>query len=303
MKLPPVAYRCPESLDEAIALLAADDEAQILSGGQSLMPMLAFRLAAPSVLVDLRRVPGLDRIAIDAEGTHVGSRVTWRALERSHALAAAQPLLAAALPHIAHYQIRNRGTVGGSLAHADPAAELPAVALTLDATIEVAGPAGPRRIGAQDFFLGAMTTALEPGEIVTALHLPPAPATRRHGFEEFARRRGDFALAGIALSLDVTLPLDVTMARDRAAPRIEGARIAAFGIADVPLRLDAVEAALEGAVADASAVAAAEAACVASVTPDGDPSADAAYRRALLATLLGRALACALENPPAERAA
>ncbi|RAI38669.1 FAD binding domain-containing protein [Rhodoplanes roseus] len=280
MKLPNFDYACPTSLAEAIDLLARHDgDAKPISGGQSLMPMLAFRLAAPSLLVDLRLVPGLDRITVDESGVELGARVRWRDVEADERLARACPLLAAAIPHIAHYQIRNRGTIGGSLAHADPAAELPAVALACAAEIVIEGPDGRRVVAAQDFFLGPLTTALEPAELIVAVRFPPWPAARRHGFQEFSRRRGDFALAGVALFFDEESGL------------IGNAHVAGFGIGDVPQRLAGAEAELNGRAPTLETFAAAARAAAAEVAPQTDIHAEADYRRALLGTLTERTLA------------
>src|ERR1700716_4054046 len=197
MKLPAFEYACPATLSEAVALLAAHDgDAKAIAGGQSLVPMLAFRLASPSLLVDLRKLPGLDQIKITEAGVSLGALVRWRDIEDDARLRQAHPLLAAAIKHVAHYQIRNRGPVGGSVAHADPAAEMPGVVVTCEATIAVTGKSGARVIPADSFFQGALTTALAPDEIITEIRFPAWPAGRRFGFEEFALRRGDFALTG-----------------------------------------------------------------------------------------------------------
>jgi carbon-monoxide dehydrogenase medium subunit len=202
MKPPSFEYRAPETLEEAVALLAADPAARPIAGGQSLIPVLAFRLATPCMLVDLRRLPGLGDIVVDVDGVRLGAKVRWRDIEDDPRLAVAHPLLRAAVAHVAHYQIRNRGTIGGSLAHADPAAELPGIAVTCGAEIEVVGAAGRRTLLASEFFSGQLMTELRSDEIITELRLPPWPPARRWGFEEFARRQGDFALAGIALYYD-----------------------------------------------------------------------------------------------------
>ncbi|HVY56606.1 MAG TPA: FAD binding domain-containing protein [Xanthobacteraceae bacterium] len=279
MKLPPVEYASPRSIDEVIRLLSDRQDAKVLSGGQSLMPMLAFRLASCGLLVDLKDVPGLDRITVDQNGLEIGARVTWRHLERDRSLRHAHPLLQAAIPHIAHYQIRNRGTVGGSLAHADPAAELPALAVTCEAEIIAAGPAGRRAIPAREFFLSPLVTALAPDEVIVALKLPAFPARRRHGFEEFAMRRGDFALAGAIVFYD-----------HDARGRIRDPHVGAFGVADTPLRLSRAEDVLAGAMPDDRTFAQAAAAGTAGLDARSDIHADGDYRRALLATLLTRAL-------------
>lgn len=280
MKPAPFDYACPASLAEAVALLAAyDGEAKAVAGGQSLMPLLAFRLAAPKLLVDLRKLPGLDHIAVGDDGVKLGARVRWRDIEDDRRLAEAHPLLTAAVPHIAHYQIRNRGTVGGSIAHADPAAEMPGLAVACDAVITIVGVAGERVIEAADFFLGPLTTALAPDEIITEIRLPRWPVPRRWGFEEFARRLGDFALAGIAAYYDE--------ADDR---RVLDAHIGVIGACVRPHRLATAEATLNGRVIDASAIAEAARAAAAEVDPPDDLHASARYRRALVATLVERVL-------------
>jgi aerobic carbon-monoxide dehydrogenase medium subunit len=285
LKPPRFDYASPATLDEAVALLAQGrGEAKVLAGGQSLMPILAFRLARPALLVDLRRLPGLDGIAIGPDGTRLGAKLRWRDLERDAGLAQAQPLLCEAVKHIAHYQIRNRGTVGGSLAHADPAAELPGIAVACEGVIHVVGAAGARAIAAASFFTGPLSTALASDEIVTALALPPWPAARRWGFAEFARRRGDFALAGIALFYD----------RD-AGGRAANAHVAVIGACAAPHRLAAAEAALDGRLVDEDAIRAAATAAANAVDPPSDLHADADYRRALVAVLVERALARAAQ--------
>ncbi len=273
-------YACPATLDEALALLAArPGEARLIAGGQSLMPLLAFRLAAPGLLVDLRKIADLDRISIGDDGITLGARVRWRDIEHEPRLRAAHPLLVAAVGHVAHYQIRNRGTVGGSLAHADPAAELPGIAVTCDAVITSAGPTGTRRIPAADFFLGSLTTALAPDEIITEIRLPTWPAGRRWGFEEFARRRGDFALAGVAVFWD-----------EDEGRRVRNAHLGVIGACRRPHRLSAAEAILDDRTLDEKAVGEAARAAAAAVEPPEDLHAGADYRRALVATLLERAL-------------
>jgi aerobic carbon-monoxide dehydrogenase medium subunit len=280
VKPAPFDYACPASLAEAVALLAAyDGEAKAVAGGQSLMPLLAFRLATPKLLVDLRKLPGLDHIAVGDDGVKLGARVRWRDIEDDRRLAEAHPLLTAAVPHIAHYQIRNRGTVGGSIAHADPAAEMPGLAVACDAVITIVGVAGERVIEAADFFLGPLTTALAPDEIITEIRLPRWPVPRRWGFEEFARRRGDFALAGIAAYYDE--------ADDR---RVLDAHIGVIGACVRPHRLATAEATLNGRVIDASAIGEAARAAAAEVDPPDDLHASARYRRALVATLVERVL-------------
>ncbi len=280
MKFPDFDYACPTSLDEALALLAEHgDEAVLLAGGQSLMPVLAFRLAAPGLLVDLKKVPGLGHIETDGEGVRLGANVRWCEILRNKALASAHPLLVDAIGHVAHYQIRNRGTVGGSLAYADPAAEMPGIAVTCDGEIIVMGPSGERNVKAGDFFLGALATSLAPGEIITGLRLPPWPRDRRWAFIEFARRRGDFALAGVALYYDVD-----------SAGRADDAHIGVIGASDRPCRLAAAENVINGNAVDADIITAAAEAASHEVDPMEDFHAPAAYRRALVQTLVERAL-------------
>lgn len=279
MKLPKFDYAVPTTIDEAVAMLARHDgTARVIAGGQSLMPMLAFRLTQPAILVDLRRVPGLDRITVAADGVHLGAKTRWLDIERSRELAAGHPLLKAAIRHVAHLQIRTRGTVGGSLAHADPAAELPCVAVLCDATIEVFGVAGVRHVPARSFFTGPLTTVLEPDELVTGLSLPAWPADRLWAFDEFSRRRGDFALAGIGLFLDP---------REGVAANVH---IAAFGVGDTPLRLTDAEAVLEGRPLGEDAIVACLDAAQRDIDPKDDIHGSAAYRRALADDLLGTAL-------------
>lgn len=280
MKLPLLDYASPRSVAEAVELLAQHEgEAKVISGGQSLMPMLAFRLASPKLLVDLRHVPELDRITIDDTGVELGAKVRWRDIETDRRLDTTHPLLVAAIKHVAHYQIRNRGTVGGSVAHADPAAELPAIAVTCDAEIVVVGPAGLRSIPAVEFFVGPLLTTLTPFEIVVAVRLPRWTRQRHYGFEEFARRRGDFALAGVAVFYD-----------EDAEGRIHNPHIGAFGVGDTPLRLSAAEQALDGEKPNANVFARAVHVGMTGVNPQSDIHADERYRRALLGTLLDRAL-------------
>jgi carbon-monoxide dehydrogenase medium subunit len=276
-------YAVPTTVAEAVALLAGrNGEAKAISGGQSLMPVLNFRLAAPTLLVDLRLLPGLDGINIGADGTRLGARVRWRDIEKSRELAAGQPLLCAAIEHVAHYQIRNRGTVGGSIAHADPAAEMPGLSVALDARLRIVGAKGERVVAAADFFTGALSTVLESDELIIEVLLPAWPAARRWGFEEFARRRGDFALAGAAVWYDLD-----------AAGRMVNAHIGVIGASDRPRRLAAVEALLNGNTAGEKAFAAAAAATSSAVDPMSDIHASAEYRRALAGTMVARALSAA----------
>jgi len=280
MKMPPFEYACPTTLGEAVALLASrDGDAKALAGGQSLVPILAFRLAQPTLLVDLRKLRELREIKVAASGVTLGAMVRWRDIEDDTRLANAHPLLKAAISHVAHYQIRNRGTVGGSLAHADPAAEMPGIAVTCEAEIVVTGESGSRIIKAADFFSGPLMTALSPDEIIIEVRLPPWPARRRWGFQEFARRRGDFAMAAAALFYD-----------EDNQGRARNAHVGVIGVADRPLRLPAVEAVINGARVEDETISKAEAATCAAVDPPTDIHASAAYRRALVGTMVERAL-------------
>ena len=280
MKPPDFEYARPASVAEAIARLAgANGDGKVLAGGQSLVPLLNFRLAAPSVLVDLNGIPELAFLE-NADGVlRIGAMTRMRTLELDPLVRHANPLLAAAARWVGHVQIRNRGTVGGSIAHADPAAEVPAICVLLDAELLASGPRGERHIPAGDFFAGFLTTALEEDEVLTEVRVPAQASGERWGFREFAHRRGDFALAGAAVTLEG--PPNGPIAR---------ARIAVFGTADRPLRASAIEQQLvgrpmaEGTFADAAAA-------IAEQVATDDPRPDAAYRRTLTETMVGRALA------------
>lgn len=289
MKLPSFDYACPATIGEAIALLAAHGgEAKPIAGGQSLVPMLAFRLAAPALLVDLRKLGELRQIKISEAGVSLGAMVRWRDILGEPRLRQVHPLLVAAVEHIGHYQIRNRGTVGGSLAHADPAAELPGIAVTCEAEIVALGKAGRRVIAAADFFRGALTTALGPDQIITEIRFPIWPGQRRFGFREFARRRGDFALAAAAVMFDA------------AAQKFRNMRVGAIGVADRPIRLAEVERALEDRPISQAAIAICAAAASAAVDPADDIHASGAYRKTLIGVMVERALRDAIRGPIVE---
>jgi carbon-monoxide dehydrogenase medium subunit len=240
--------------------------------------MLAFRVASPSLLVDLRKLGELRQIKITADGVTLGAMVRWREILDDERLRTAHPLLVAAVEHVAHYQIRNRGTAGGSIAHADPAAEMPGIAVTCEAQISVIGKSGPRVIGAADFFEGPLMTALKSDEIITEIRLPAWPAHRRFGFQEFARRRGDFAMAAAMLFYD------------EEGGKVRNAHVGAIGVADRPLRLHAVERVLNGSTIDEATITKAEAAASAAVDPHDDIHASGAYRKALIGVMVERAL-------------
>lgn len=286
MKPPPFEYRRPASLEEALEVLAREGpDAKILAGGQSLVPAMNFRLAAPAVLVDLNGVPDLAFVAERDGGVAIGAMTRQRAAERSDAVARRAPLVAEALGHVAHPQIRNRGTFGGSLAHADPSAELPAVALVVSARMRARSAGAPegRWVDADDFYPGMFSTALEPDEILVEVEVPDAPPRTGDAFEEFARRHGDYALVGAATR--VTLDAD---------DRVADARIGLLSVADGPVRAQEGEEALIGEEPGDAAIAAAAAATAAGIDPPGDIHASADYRRHLTEVLTRRALARAV---------
>jgi carbon-monoxide dehydrogenase medium subunit len=270
MKPPEFLYARPASLDEAVETLRSPG-ARALAGGQSLVPMMNFRLARPRVLVDLAAVPDLAEITRDGELLRVGSMTRQCDLEYSELAFAASPLLRAALAHVGHPQIRSRGTVGGSIAHADPAAELPAVALALDAELVAEGPAGRRSIRATDFFLGPYATALAADEVLVEISLRACAQT---AFTEFSRRSGDFALAGVIVAIEKDEP-----------------RIAVFGVSFKPARLPGVESLLRGQQLTVELAAEAGAAAAKEIAPIASHGASERYRRQLTAVLTRRALA------------
>jgi carbon-monoxide dehydrogenase medium subunit len=293
VKPPRFAYHAPTSVAEALDVLAEHgDESKVLAGGQSLFPILNFRLAEPENLVDINRLPGLDTIERTASGWRIPALVRQRHAERSSELAAEAPLLTDALYHVAHPQIRNRGTICGSLAHGDASAELPTVMTALDARMTIASKTGTRTVPAGEFFVFHLTTAVEPDELLLAVEFDrPAPGTA-YSFQEFAKRKGDFCLAAAAAVIN--LDPDGAVAR---------CRIVVAGVAPTPLRLRAVEAALLGepitprALVEAARVAAQE------INPTGDVHADAAYRRQLSSVLVRRALEDATTRPEHRHAA
>jgi CO/xanthine dehydrogenase FAD-binding subunit len=275
-------YVSPATLDAAIeALVTSNGEGKLLAGGQSLLPLLNFRMARPSVLVDLNGIRGLSYIEDRGNRIAIGALTRHRDLEHSPLVASKLPVMSAAMRHVAHLAIRNRGTIGGSLSHADPAAELPMLSVFYDATISAQGPNGRRAIAAEEFFVDALTNCLEPDEIVVEVEFP---ILDHHGwaFEEVARRFGDFALASIAVSLR------------RGNSGIEDARIAVMGVADTPLRLKEVERELVALDIDAEAPERFSEFVVSKVSPNDDLHASGDYRRHLLGELSKRALRTAL---------
>jgi carbon-monoxide dehydrogenase medium subunit len=284
MKLPSFEYAAPTSLADATVLLAKyAGEARILAGGQSLLPIMAFRLASPAMLIDIGGIPDLRSIRIEEEGLHLGPLVRWCEIERSVDVARHQPLLKQAISHVAHYQVRNRGTVGGSLALADPAAELPCIAVTCGATISLFSRAGIRKIAAKDFILGELHTDLRTDEIIVDVQFPRWPKHRRWAFKEFAKRRGDFALAGVAVYFDT----------DQAGTVIDCA-VGVLGVSDHAMRLTAVEKLLIGSRIEPGLIAEAGRIARSMVDPHEDIHASKAYRKALVGTLVERAFNSAL---------
>ena len=290
MKPAPFAYRDPETVEETLELLAEHgDDAKLLAGGQSLGPMLNMRVVAPAVVIDLNRVSALSyRRASPAGGFALGALARQAELEDDPRFARAQPLAAAALPWIAHRPIRNRGTVAGSLVHADPAAEWGGLALALDARLVVrrAG-ASPRTVGADEFFVGILETAVGPDELLAEIELPPWPEDTRHCFLEFARRRGDFALAGVACRFRVD-----------ESGGCHGVRIALIGVGDTPVRARRAESILDGEPPGPEVFAAAAEAVRQEVEPLDDGHASAGYRRHLAAVLVADALTEADRKDP-----
>lgn len=280
-------YHVPETATEAVDLIAGlGDEAKFIAGGQSLMPLLILRLAAFEHLVDLRRLTELRGIRLDGEVVRVGATTTHAAVGRDETVRRFVPLLARATPLIGHFQIRNRGTIGGSIAHADAAAEYPTVALTLDATIDTLSPRGPRTLAASDFFQGMWTTAMEPDELVTGINFPVLQGRWGFALEEFTRRSGDFAVAGAGVAVRVD-----------ADARVDRCAITVFGVAPTPLRARALEADLTG--RPVSEIDAVDVGVTATRNLDAVPSdmhGTAEYRRRVGSTMVSRAWTRAVEE-------
>jgi carbon-monoxide dehydrogenase medium subunit len=279
MKPASFAYYAPASVDAAIALLQRyDGDARVLAGGQSLIPMMNFRLAAPPALVDINRVPGLAYIEADGDVVRIGAMTRQRAIEFSLLVAEKLPLLREAICHVGHLPTRSRGTIGGSIAHADPAAELPMVLQALEGEVLARGPNGERRIKAADLIRDALTTSLKADEIITEIRLPAMPPGAGYAVEEFSRRHGDFAIAAIA----------VMLVRD--GSRCGKARIATAGISSHSIRLPAAERILEDNGLSETVLEQAAAKAAESVEPLADQNASAEYRRQLTRVLTHRAL-------------
>jgi len=285
VKPAPFNYYAPTTTDEVCTLLSdLGDEAKVLAGGQSLVPMLNLRLARFEALVDLGRVEALRRVEVTGDRLTLGAMVRQCDVEERDDIGAAVPLLAAATPLIGHFQIRSRGTVGGSIAHADPAAEYPAVALALDAELEIAGGSGTRTVAARDFFLGTWDTVLEPDEILASVTFPRWGSGSGFAVEEVARRHGDFAIAGAAVGVRVQ------------QGKIEQATIALFGMGPTPLRATEAEQSLVGLEASSVDAKAIGALAVATMDPSEDLHASSQLRRRIGATVVSRALGRAIQE-------
>ena len=271
MKPAPFAYKRARTLDEAVALLGEKD-ARLLAGGQSLIATLNMRLSAPSLLIDINGIGGLDKIAVKDGKVEIGALTRHAAAERSETIAKHAPLIARAIPHIGHPAIRNRGTIGGSVAFADPAAELPACLLALDGEVEANGPKGKRTIKVADFFKGLFETALGPQDVLTAVRVPAATPQTRTGFAELTRRHGDYAIVGLAASARTD------------GKGLADVRLAYFGVGATPVRARKAEAALAGGNVDA-AVAALD------LDPPDDVQATGAVKKHLAGVLLRRVAA------------
>ncbi|MBC8728797.1 FAD binding domain-containing protein [Paraburkholderia sp. UCT2] len=279
MKPAAFSYHRSHTLDDALSLLALHGfDAKLIAGGQSLGPMMNMRFAQPAHLVDLNALPQLKGVTLETDTLAVGAMTRHHELATSNTVRAACPLLAEAAATIGHYAIRQRGTLGGSLAHADPAAQLPLIASTLGARIEIVGPAGSRQVSAAQFLIAVMTTDLAVDEIIRTVRFPTALSGERHAFEAFSRRHGDFAIAACAVT--------AVLADDRFA----SLRIGVGGVADVPLVLDDIAAGFVGETADAPSVGRIAEAVANAVEVHDQPGISAAYRRDLVKALIARAL-------------
>jgi carbon-monoxide dehydrogenase medium subunit len=283
LKPAPFAYAKARSVAHAIELLAKDD-ARLLAGGQSLIATLNMRLSHPALLIDINAIGGLDGIALENGHIEIGALVRHAQAERSPDIARHAPLIALAMPHIGHPAIRNRGTIGGSIAFADPAAELPACLLALGGEVDIAGPQGQRTVKIDDFFQGLFETALAPRDVLTAIRVPAADTDTRVGFAEFARRHGDYAMVGLAACARGGKPLgDVR----------SDVRLAYFGVGSTPVRARNAEAALAGGDVDAAVGALAS-----DLDPPDDVQASGAVKMHLAGVLLRRVAKQLLEAKP-----
>ena len=284
MKPAPFEMHLPTSVSEVVALLDEHgDLAKPIAGGQSLVPMMSLRLASFEHLIDLNGVSELNQVSVSGDSLRIGAMVRQSTAEHDPQIVKSAPLVAKAIPHIGHFQIRNRGPVGGSIAHADPSSELPAVALALDATIEAVGPNGSREIAAKDFFVSTWETSLIDGEILTGVRFPIWSGKCGFVVEEVARRHGDFALVGVAAAAQVD------------GSKVTKAAIALFGVGGTPVRASEAEQALiaEGISADLDAVGKLAAT---NLSPSDDVHASGDYRKSVAATIVARAIAKALKE-------
>ena len=285
MKLPPVEYEAPTTVADAIDLLGEhEEEASVLAGGQSLIPLLALRLARPAVLIDINGIDELSGISATDGLVAIGAMTREYMAEESETVAGAVPLLAAALPFIGHEAIRNRGTIGGSLAHADPAAELPAVARALDAELVVRGPSGERVVPAAQWFEGYLTTSRRPDELLLQVRFPAAAKGTGVSFQEVARRHGDFAIVGLAVSLVLSGGV------------ISDARLAFAGLSYVPARAAAAEDLLTGERPSAELFDEAARRATGDIDPPADLHGSPDYRKTVAAALVRRGLRAAADN-------
>ncbi len=281
-------YQAPTTLEDAIGLLAGDADAVVLAGGQTLLPAMNFRAANPSLLVDIQHIQSLRGIAIGSDAIVVKAMVRHREFELDEGVKRANPLIAEIMQHVAHVPIRNRGTVVGSLCHADPSAEMPLLLVLLGGSVVAQGPSGSREIAAEKFFQSFLTTARNHDEIVVEAHFPLLPARAGWAFDEVTRRHGDYAVVGVGcvLSLD-------------GSGHATGVRLAACGIGDRPIRLKDAEAILNGTALGASDLDAAVAASVGAVTQPDDINVSQSYRRRALGTLIRRMVAKAAQRAEA----
>ncbi len=290
MKLPPFDYEAPRTVSEAVELLGEyGDEASVLAGGQSLIPLLALRLARPAVIIDINGVDGLSGVSATDGWVAIGAMTREYAAEESRSVAEAVPLLAAALPFIGHEAIRSRGTIGGSLAHADPAAELPAVARALGAEFVVRGPSGELVIPAAEWFEGYLMTSRQPDELLVEVRFPASGPGTGVSFQEVARRHGDFAIVGLAASLTLS------------GGAISAARLAFAGLSDVPVRAAAAEDLLIGERPSTGLFDEAARRATDGVDPPGDLHGSSEYRRTVAAALVRRGLRAAADQAQTQK--
>lgn len=284
MKPAPFEMHLPTSVSEVVALLDEHgDAAKPIAGGQSLVPMMSLRLASFEHLIDLNGVSELNQVSVHGDTLRIGAMVRQSTAEHDPQIIKSAPLVAKAIPHIGHFQIRNRGTIGGSIAHADPSSELPAVALALEATIEAVGPNGSREIAAKDFFVSTWETSLVDGEILTGVRFPIWSGKCGYVVEEVARRHGDFALVGVAAAVQVD------------GSKVTKAAIALFGVGGTPVRATEAEQALIAGGASADLDAVGKLAAI-NLAPSDDVHASGDYRKSVAATIVARAIAKALKE-------